>query len=216
MIKKNDLVKIEYTGYDKDGNVFDSTGGEVAKSLRKKEGPVLVALGQKQILKGLEEQILKMKEGEEKEFAIPFSEAFGKRKKEFLRIMKESDFADNKLNPYPGLTVDVDFGMGKMIGRIKSVTSGRVLVDFNHPLAGQDLKYKLKILKVYSTPEEKVSALAEESELKPSFQIKNGEAEIEVKKPEKMDENTFKILKANLFDTIKRVAPEIKNVKEKE
>ena len=42
MIKEGDFIKIEYTGYDDKGQVFDSTSGEVAKAMHQKEGPMLI------------------------------------------------------------------------------------------------------------------------------------------------------------------------------
>ena len=54
-MNKGDFLKLEYTGYDDKGNVFDSTSGEIAKKLHNKEGTLLIVFGYDKLVVGLEE-----------------------------------------------------------------------------------------------------------------------------------------------------------------
>ncbi|MFA6398873.1 MAG: hypothetical protein WCW44_00750, partial [archaeon] len=53
-------------------------------------------------------------------------------------------------NPYPGLVVRI----GNAIGKVQSVGSGRVRIDFNHPLAGRDVEYHVRLEKEYKDKKE--------------------------------------------------------------
>ncbi len=150
LAKKGEFVEIEYTGRTKsDNKLFDTTDKDVAKkehlyNPKLNYGPVVACIGQKHVIKGLDDNL----EGKElcKEYNIDLdmAQAFGKKDAKLIKTVSLSLFKKQKMNPAPGLQINAD----GMIGTIRSVTGGRVLVDFNHPLAGKDLKYNFKILKV--------------------------------------------------------------------
>jgi len=209
LVKEGDFVRLEYEGYDEDGNLFDSTNGDAAKELRGKEGPILIVLGKDQLVKGLNDAVMKMNKGEEKEVELLPKEAFGERKKEMLKILPETEFRKQNINPVPGLQIHMDTSFGRLMGTIKSVTSGRILVDFNHSLAGKKIKYKVKLVDVVTDTKEKVDSLIERMELKGTCEIKDGEATLKLSK----DEKDYEPRKSMLFNLIKTLIPEIKNVK---
>jgi len=169
MLESGDFLRIEYTGYDEKGKIFDSTVGEVSKKIRGTNGPILIVYGFGQLLYGIEESIKNVEEGKNYELAIPPEKAFGNKKKSLVHVMKPDEFRKNNLVPRAGLVIHADFEDKKLIGTIKSVTSGRVMVDFNHPLAGQKLKYIIKILEIIKDPRKKAEALISEF----GFDVKN-------------------------------------------
>ena len=57
--------------------------------------------------------------------------------------------------PYPGMTIQLDNSIAKVL----SVSGGRVIVDFNNPLAGKEIKYKFKIIKKIENDEERINAM---------------------------------------------------------
>ncbi|MDP6670725.1 MAG: hypothetical protein QGI60_02825, partial [archaeon] len=67
------------------------------------------------------------------------------------------EFKKQKMQPVPGLIVEID----NRQGRVQSVSGGRVRVDFNHPLAGKDLEYEIKIEKEITGAKDQVNALFE-------------------------------------------------------
>ena len=64
-------------------------------------------------------------------------------------------FSEHKIKPFPGLQINID----NVLGTVRSVSGGRVLVDFNHPLAGRDVIYEVKINTVVTDKKIQISAL---------------------------------------------------------
>ncbi|CAB3290125.1 Peptidyl-prolyl cis-trans isomerase [Methanocaldococcus lauensis] len=159
MVEKGKLVKVSYDGYV-EGKLFDTTNEELAK----KEGiynpavvygPVAIFAGEGQILPGLDEVILEMDVGEEREVVLPPEKAFGKRDPSKIKLVPISEFKKRGIQPIKGLTVYID----NIPGKIVSVNSGRVLVDFNHELAGKEVKYRIKIEEVVENKEDIVKEI---------------------------------------------------------
>ncbi|MCD6483240.1 MAG: peptidylprolyl isomerase [Candidatus Aenigmarchaeota archaeon] len=162
-MKDGDIVYIHYIGTVKEtGEVFDITDKEKAKELnvynpKVEYGPIPIIIGGKFILPTLEEEIKKMGVGEEKEVELPPEKAFGNRSKELIRSFSYNDFQKQGITPRAGEWITIN----NLRGRIISVSGGRVMVDFNHPLAGKTLHYKIKVVKKVEKPEEKVKAILE-------------------------------------------------------
>jgi len=162
-MEEGDLVKIELTGKLSDGSVFETTDENLAKSSRiwsnkSKYGARMVLVGRGAMIAGLEEEISKMKVGEKKKIIASVDKAFGPKHSELVRVMPIREFEKHGVNAIPGLMITMD-GVPAMV---KSVSSGRVMLDFNHPLAGQELSYDIHLLEVVNKPEEKAQALAQQ------------------------------------------------------
>lgn len=157
-IKANDFVEIEYTGRLKEDNlIFDTTDETIAKEheLPKAQyGPVVIVIGQGQMLKGLEEQIIGKELGNYK-VEISAEKAFGKKNAKLIQLVPAKKFTDQKIQPIPGLQLNID----GMVCTIRQVTGGRVMVDFNHPLAGRDVVYDIKIKAIVTDKKEQLKAV---------------------------------------------------------
>jgi FKBP-type peptidyl-prolyl cis-trans isomerase 2 len=157
-IKANDFVEIEYTGIVKDsGLIFDTTDEKIAKEheLPKAQyGPVVVVIGQGQLLKGLEEQIIGKEPGNFKVELAP-EKAFGKKNAKLIQMVPAKKFVDQKIQPVPGLQLNID----GMVCTIRQVTGGRVMVDFNHPLAGREIVYEVKVKGIVTDKKEQLKAV---------------------------------------------------------
>jgi len=157
-IKQNDFVEVEYTGRLKESNVvFDTTDAEVAKAhdLPKAHyGPVVIVMGQGQMLKGLEEQLVGKEPGAYKVELSP-EKAFGKKDAKLIQMVPATKFRQQKIQPVPGLQLNID----GMICTVRQVTGGRVMVDFNHPLSGKDVIYDIRISKVVTDKKEQLKAV---------------------------------------------------------
>jgi FKBP-type peptidyl-prolyl cis-trans isomerase SlyD len=160
-MKEKEVVLVEFTGKELGtGKVFDSTNAEEAKKagIFKEKGiyePIPVIVGRGEVIKGLDEALKEMKEGEEKTITVPPEKGFGERKKELIAVVPLKEFKTRKINPFPGMTVNIN----DRVGRVQSISGGRVRVDFNSELAGKTLEYKVKIVKKLVNPEEKIKAL---------------------------------------------------------
>ena len=214
MVKKGDFILLELEGRDPAGRVFDSTSGEVAKKLHGKEGPLLVIYGMDRLIPGIYDALGKMEAGEEKDVHLKVSEAFGERRKDLIRIMSRAEFAKHEVRPEPGLVIHVDTDTGRLYGTVKSVNAGRVMVDFNHPIAGQEVDYHLKLNGVYSKPEEKIQALLDYLKLEGRFDLsREGGLTLTLKKKEGQE---YELHKAMALATFRSKMPEIKKVEVKE
>jgi FKBP-type peptidyl-prolyl cis-trans isomerase 2 len=159
-MQKGDFLMIEYVGrIASTGEVFDLTDEEVARKEgihdpKAKYGPNLVILGSGMTTPGVEKQLMEMKVGEEREFDVNQEQGFGKRDPQLIKIVSYQKFISQKINPVPGIMVNID---GRH-ARIQSVSGGRVRIDFNSPLAGKDLHYKLKISSKLTAPQDQSQA----------------------------------------------------------
>ena len=182
MVKNGDFILIEYTGYDAKGSVFDSTKGDIGKNMHGKDGPILIIYGKDLLVPGMQEALTTMHKGDSKRLQLPFEKAFGKRRRELVKTMPLSEFYNSEINPVPGIVVNLDTPQGRLMGVVKSVNSGRVLVDFNHPLAEQNVSYDLVLSDVIEKTQEKVTVLLTDLQLKGTGKVEKDTVTIELSK----------------------------------
>jgi FKBP-type peptidyl-prolyl cis-trans isomerase 2 len=146
-MQKGDIILVDYTGRDTTtGTVFDTTVEADAKAAKVFDAritykPVPISLGKHEMLAALEDEMEKMKVGETRKVVLAPKQAFGERSADRIRIASLKDFREHQLAPHPGMLVEVNGTQG----RVQSVSSGRVRVDFNHPLAGKTLEYGITV-----------------------------------------------------------------------
>ncbi|MEM1541919.1 MAG: FKBP-type peptidyl-prolyl cis-trans isomerase [Ignisphaera sp.] len=158
-IPKNSFVLIDYIIRIKDTNeLIDTTLEEVAKKEGKHEPdkiyePLLIIVGENRIIQGLEEHVENVAEADnEYELEIPPEKAYGIRDPSKVKIMNINVMLKRNIVPEVGKTVEID----GQIGIVKAITGGRVMVDFNHPLASKTLLCKYKVVKIIQDEAEKV------------------------------------------------------------
>lgn len=209
-----DFVKVEYTARRSSDNslvfttVEKTAKDENAYNAETKYGPQLVVLGKHSALKGVEDTVRSMEVGESKKVTLSPADAFGDRNEQLVNVMRVSDFREKDINPYPGMQVNIEGN----IATVKSVNSGRVVVDMNHPLAGETLLYEIKVAEKLDDDADKVKALAEHYSLKPnSVAVTSGVAH--VKFDEKVEKNTdYLVNKSALADGILKYMDVVKKV----
>lgn len=174
IVKKHDFVEIDYTGrLREDGAVFDTTEEKVAKENDAYDKnadyhPAIVCIGESNVLKELEDQLVGKETGKDYKIDIESGKAFGRKDAKLIQMIPLNKFRHQKIQPVPGLQLNID----GVFGVVKTVSGGRVLVDFNHPLSGKDLVYDVRIRRVVEDNKEKVKAL-----LGLVFHIKDAEIE---------------------------------------
>jgi len=210
-ISKGDFVEVEYTGKLKEGDiVFDTTDEKTAKehelyNENVNYGPVVVCLGQEQILKGLEEELEGKELGKEYTIELEPEKAFGKKNPKLIRMIPYTMFKKQGIEPQPGLQVNVD----GMLGLVKTATGGRCLVDFNNPLAGRDVVYTIKVNKIVTDNKEKISSF-----LKLGLGLKEIDVKITDKKAEvKLKKEIPKEIQEPLKKKILEIVPAVKELK---
>jgi peptidylprolyl isomerase len=202
--KDGDFLEIDYSMWDAMDNSLVATteeqkaknGGIYNKDTR--YGPTLVVLGANNVISGLDKALHSMSVNEQKKFTFKPEEAFGERNEEFVRVMPIAGFRKNDIDPYVGMQVNID----NMPVIVKSINSGRVVVDANHPYAGRDVIYEVKIVKALMSDREKVEALGKSYGAAPTkIEEKEGALVLSFNDSVSKDANYF-MGKANLVASI--------------
>jgi len=153
--QKKDFIEIEFTGRVRDGDVFDSN---IKKDLEKLDPdvtpkPAIICLGEGMFLKAIDDFLIGKEFGNYKIELTP-EKAFGVRLSQLVQKVPMKLFTSQKLNPYPGAVFNFD---GR-IAKILSVSGGRVMVDFNHPLSGKNVSYEINVLRKVEDLNEKIKS----------------------------------------------------------
>jgi FKBP-type peptidyl-prolyl cis-trans isomerase 2 len=218
MLNKNDFVEIEYTGWTKQDNIiFDTTDEKTAKAEgihnpQVRYGPVVICLSQGQTIKGIEKQLEGKDLGKEYNFEIQPEDAFGKKDAKLIQLISTAKFKKADINPIPGMQVNIDDQMGI----IKTVSGGRTLVDFNHPLSGKEVVYKVKTIKLIDDLTKKISILvgAMLQIEEPEIEINDNKAEVKLAfdlPPEVVD-----VLKKKILEVVEIKELTFKKIEKKE
>ncbi len=138
-VKATDRVRVHYTGKLSNGQVFDS-------SLERE--PLDVQLGQGQLIPGFEKGLVDMAVNEKKTITIPMEEAYGDVQKELFHTISRQQLPEN-LEPQVGmgLVARNEDGSEHQL-RVAEVSEDSIIVDANHPLAGQDLTFELELVEI--------------------------------------------------------------------
>jgi FKBP-type peptidyl-prolyl cis-trans isomerase 2 len=155
-VQKNDFVEIEFTG-KVNNEIFDTTHPDEAKSigLDVNVKPVIASVGNEMLLKGLDDALEGKEIGEKYSVHITPEKAFGKRNASLIKTIPIKIFREKNMNPAPGMVFQLD----QHLVRILSVSGGRVIADFNNPLAGKEIDYDFKILRKVDDDKDKINAI---------------------------------------------------------
>jgi len=156
MINKRDFVSIDYAGKLEEGTIFDTTDEKLAKENELQAAPrTTICIGEGMILQGIDDQLIGKKEGTYTLTIAP-EDAFGKKNAKLIQLIPSGRFTDQKIEPQVGLQLNID----GIMGIIRNVSGGRVLVDFNHPLSGRTVVYEVTVHEIVKDQQKKVEALA--------------------------------------------------------
>jgi peptidylprolyl isomerase len=136
-VKTGDKVKLEYTGTLEDGTVFDTSSGK---------DPLEFEVGSGQVIKGFDDAVMGMEEGQEKEFTLKPAEAYGDHNPEMIKEVPK-DSMPKEQEPKEGMMLAVGLPNGQQIpAKIVKVGESTVTLDLNHPLAAKTLTFKVNIV----------------------------------------------------------------------
>ncbi|MHA2431439.1 MAG: FKBP-type peptidyl-prolyl cis-trans isomerase [Promethearchaeota archaeon] len=138
VIKVGDKIKVEYTGRFEDGTIFDSS---------KQHGePLQFTVGDGSIIKGIDQAVVGMKIGDEKEVIVPPEAGYGKYNEDFVRDLPRNFFQDGQ-EVKPGMMFMVSFKDDRKVPiRIIKVADDKVTVDLNSPMTGKTLVFSIKVV----------------------------------------------------------------------
>ncbi len=157
MISDGDFIRLSYTAKLEDGTVVDTTDEEVAKehdifNENARYGDIYLVVGKGHVLPGLEEDIKGKEVGYKGTVEVPPEKAFGEYNPELKDTFSVNRF---KERPEVGQRVRI----GDKLGTVERIVGRRVIVDFNHPLAGKKIIFEYEIKEKLEKPEDKIKAL---------------------------------------------------------
>lgn len=137
--KAGDKVKVHYHGTLSDGTTFDSSEGRE---------PLEFELGSGQVIPGFDKGVTGLAVGEKKTIHIPVDEAYGPQQEEMVFEFPKDQFPPD-MKPEVGMALNMRNDQGQAIPvRIIEVKDDSVVLDANHPLAGQDLTFELELVDI--------------------------------------------------------------------
>jgi FKBP-type peptidyl-prolyl cis-trans isomerase 2 len=143
--QNGDKVKVHYHGKLRTGETFDSSQGRE---------PLEFELGSGQVIKGFDEGIQGMQVGDKKTVEIAVADAYGEKQQEMIIEFPKDQFPPD-MNPEPGMQLMMSNGSGQQFPvTIVDVKDDSVILDANHPLAGQELIFDLELVEI--TPKSRI------------------------------------------------------------
>lgn len=134
-----DTVKIHFTCTLEDGIIFDSSSGK---------DPLVFTIGQSQVLKGLEQAVIGMRQGETKKITIKAEEVFGPYLQEKVNTVSRDQFPA-ELEPVVGMKFEIKQKDGSTNTiNVTDVTESTVTLDANHHLAGKVLNFEIELIEI--------------------------------------------------------------------
>jgi FKBP-type peptidyl-prolyl cis-trans isomerase SlyD len=120
-----------------DGEVLDSSDDA---------GPLQFLAGHDNIVPGLEREMIGMKIGESKDVVVAPEDGYGEFDEEgFMDVPRREFPSDLEIEEGVELNVTDEDGQNQY-ARVESVTDESVRLDFNHPLAGAELHFNVKVV----------------------------------------------------------------------
>lgn len=181
--------EVKYYLYTEDGILYDYT-----------INPVIIPLNKNLFIKEIEENLKNVEVGKVYEFLI--KKPYGERSESLIKIIPISEFYKRNITPVVGMIIDVDGSRGI----IRSINSGRVIVDFNHPLAGKDLIFRIEILRQVNDLKERIVGI-----LSYLFRIERNKIDVDIKENEKKVIVKGIEINDKVKEIIKRYVDEIKD-----
>ncbi len=134
IIEVGDTVTFTYEGKIEDGSTFHLH----------EDGPVAVQIGDKKLVKGLEEGIIGMEQGGEKEFKVSPADGYGEINLDLIQTVEAEMLKQTDITPEVGMVIQTSYGNC----HVTEISDDTVEISYNHPLAGETLTYSVKIVHI--------------------------------------------------------------------
>jgi peptidylprolyl isomerase len=138
-VKSGDKVKVHYHGKLTNGETFDSSEGR---------SPLEFEVGGGMVIKGFDDGVTGMSIGEKKTVNIPFNDAYGPRNPEMIIEFPKDRFPQD-MEIEVGMPLAMSGGNGEQFQVVVTeIKEDSVMLDANHPLAGQDLVFDIELVEI--------------------------------------------------------------------
>jgi FKBP-type peptidyl-prolyl cis-trans isomerase SlyD len=152
-IEPNSRAVIDYTLRDSAGDLIDSSESEDGE-------PIAYVHGYGMLVPGLEKALTGLAVGDEREIVVSAEEGFGERDDELVIEIDRADVPNPKTVAVGDELVAESPDGEEAVMRVLEVTKDGVVLDGNHPLAGETLRYTIVVREVRSATEDEISRAA--------------------------------------------------------
>jgi peptidylprolyl isomerase len=140
-VQAGQFVQVHYTGKLVDGSIFDSSEGRQ---------PLEFQVGGGQVIPGFDKAVQGMDVNEEKKFLLTSEEAYGPVRDDLRKDFPRDMLGGQEVTE--GQELWFKSPQGPVPGKILTLKPETFTVDFNHPLAGKDLEFSIKLVGVSNSP----------------------------------------------------------------
>jgi peptidylprolyl isomerase len=141
-VKSGDKVRVHYHGKLRSGETFDSSQGRE---------PLEFTVGSGQVIKGFDNGVMGMQVGDKKTVEIPVDDAYGQKSEEMIVEFPRNQFPPD-LDPQIGMQLMMNNGSGQSFPvSVTEVKEESVILDANHPLAGEELIFDIELVEIVPT-----------------------------------------------------------------
>ena len=136
---EGDTVRVQYTGKSRDGRVFYASG---------ERGPVRFTIGDGRIISGFGRAVVGMTPGESRTVTVPWHQAFGPHRDDLVTSVRRNQLPTH-LEPHVGQRLQLSLADDQAVeATVIDVSQSNVVLDVNHPLAGQDLVFEIELVEI--------------------------------------------------------------------
>lgn len=147
VVEKDKVIKIDYTLKDSDGETIDSS---------EESEPLVYLHGKGNLIPGLEKQLEGKKEGDKLSCVVGPADAYGEYDENLVFTVQKSNFAD-PAKIEEGMQFEAHGEDGARVVTVVAVKGDEVTVDANHPLAGEDLHFDVKVVEIRDATAEELA-----------------------------------------------------------
>ncbi len=122
--------------------------GSAADSTKVNNKPAKLNLGDNSLSPAFEAEIIGLKAGESKEFTLAAKDAFGEPNPDNIHYVDKSRFSEDAPAKVGNIITFTQPGGIEIPGIVKEISGDSVTVDFNHPLAGQEITFLIDIIEI--------------------------------------------------------------------
>lgn len=141
-VQNGDKVKVHYHGKLRSGETFDSSEGRE---------PLEFTVGGGQVIPGFDQGVMGMTVGDKRTVEIDVQNAYGEKSTDMIIEFPKNQFPED-MNPEVGMQLMMNNGQGQQFPvTIAEVKEESVMLDANHPLAGQELIFDIELVEIVPT-----------------------------------------------------------------
>jgi FKBP-type peptidyl-prolyl cis-trans isomerase 2 len=142
-VKSGDTVKVHYHGRLTDGTTFDSSAGRE---------PLQFEVGSGMVIPGFDNGVMGMQVGDKKTINIPVAEAYGPKNPDMIVAFPATEFPED-MELEVGMRLNMTNSEGHVIPVVVTeIGEENVMLDANHPLAGEDLEFDIELVEIGAAP----------------------------------------------------------------